>query len=117
MAVELELPPGPPFEAVGRLVVGGLGARLGLGADRIVDFQHALHAALQHRPSGPTLVLTMYPTTEGLRVRLGPFDRRAGPISAAQRVGSALVDEITTYETGRDVWVDMHVNSRRNVTG
>lgn len=113
MTVELELPPGPAFDAVGRLVLGALGARLGLGINRITDFQEALHATLQQPPSGSTLVLTMRPTPEDLQVTLGPFDRTATPSLAVLRVVSALVDEIATHESGNDVWVDMRVARRR----
>ena len=43
-AVELELPDGRPFDAVGRLVAGGIAGRAGLTVDRIDDLQLALQA-------------------------------------------------------------------------
>lgn len=110
MTVELELPPGPGFDAVGRLVLGGLGARLGLSIDRITDFQQALHTTLQQPPCRSTLVLTMNTTAEDLQVRLGPFASAPAPPSrAVQRLVSGLVDEIATHESGRGVWVEMRV--------
>lgn len=109
MTIELELPSGFAFEAVGRLVLGGLGSRLGLGADRITDFQQALHATLQQQPSRSTLVLTMKPTQEDLQVTLGPFDSRAMPSRGTTTGVSALVDEIATHESGDDLWVDLRV--------
>jgi hypothetical protein len=113
VTVELELPPGPAFDAVGRLVLGGLGARVGLAIDRITDFQQALHTTLQQPLSRSTLVVTMKPSPQDLQVRLGPFDRAATPSLGVTRVVSALVDEIATHESGDDVWVDMRVTRRR----
>jgi hypothetical protein len=113
VTVELELPPGPAFDTVSRLVLGGLGARVGLGINRITDFQQALHATFQQPPSRSTLVVTMKPTAEDLQVTLGPFDRAATPSPGVMGVVSALVDEIATHESGDDVWVDMRVTRRR----
>lgn len=113
MTIELELPSGPRFEAVGRLVLGGLGSRLGLGADRIADFQQALHATLQQESSRNPLVLTMKPTVEALQVALGPFASGAMPRRGVASGVSALVDEVGTHESGGDVWVDLRVIRRR----
>lgn len=112
-SIELELPPGPAFDAVGRLVLGGLGARVGLGVDRIADFQRALDATLHELPSRSTLVLTMRPTSDDLHIRLGPFEGAGARSRGVQRVLSTLVDEIVTQESGRDVWIDMRVSRHR----
>jgi hypothetical protein len=113
VTVDLELPAGQAFDVVGRLVLGGLGARLGLGIDRIANFQQALHAVLQQQPSRRTLLLTMRPTSDDLQVRLGPFDKASSRTVRARRVLSGLVDEIATHESGHDVWVDMRVARSR----
>jgi hypothetical protein len=113
VTVELELPSGRAFDAVGRLVLGGLGARLGLGVDRIADFQLALHAMLRQPRSHTTLVLTLEPTPEDIHVRLGPFDRTTTSTNGVLSVVSPLVDEIATHESGDDLWMDMRVATRR----
>jgi len=113
ITIELELPPGPAFDVVGRLVLGGLGARVGLGVDRIKDFQRALDATLHQPPSRSTLVLSMRPTSDDLHVSLGPFERAGARSRGVQRVVSTLVDEIVTHESGRDVWIDMRVSRHR----
>lgn len=113
ITIELESSPGPPFDAVGRLVLGGLGAHVGLGVDRITDLQRALDAMLHQLPSRSTLVLTMRPTRDDLHVRLGPFEGAGARSRGVQRVLSALVDEIVTQESGLDVWIDMRVSRHR----
>jgi hypothetical protein len=113
VTIELQLPPEHAFDAVSRLVLGGLAARLGLDIDRITDFQQALHATLQQPRSRTMLVLTMRPTSEDLQVRLGPFDKGASRSLGVQRVVSGLVDEIATHESEHDVWVDLRVTRRR----
>jgi hypothetical protein len=111
--IELESSPGPAFDAVGRLVLGGMGARAGLGIDRITDLQRALDATLHQLPTRSTLVLTVRPTSDDLHIRLGPFEGTGARSRHVERVVSALVDEIVTQESGRDVWIDMRVSRHR----
>lgn len=111
--IELESSPGPAFDAVGRLVLGGMGARAGLGIDRITDLQRALDATLHELPSRSTLILRVRPTSDDLHISLGPFEGAGARSRRVQRVLSALVDEIVTQEFGRDVWIDMRVSRRR----
>jgi hypothetical protein len=113
--IELESSPGPAFDAVGRLVLGGMGARVGLGIDRITDLQRALDATLHELRSRNTLILTVRPTPDDLHIRLGPFvcAGAGARTQCVQRVLSALVDEIVTQESARDVWIDMRVSRHR----
>lgn len=72
-SVLVELPAVRSFDAVGRLVLAGLGSRVGLPVDRIEDFQLALEAVFQEPASRDTLTMEIIPSGEDLRVRIGPL--------------------------------------------
>lgn len=106
--VELDLPEGRSFDAVGRLVAGGIAARAGLGVDRIDDFQLAVQAVRRDpRASGRTRLL-LVSDEQGLRAEIGPLagGRRH---EALEGVLSSLVQGVETRTTGPDTWITLRV--------
>jgi hypothetical protein len=96
--IELELPPDPAFDAVARLVAAGVGARAGLGVDRIEDLQLALEAVRRTPQALGRTTMTFTPATEAVLVDVGPLGSDGD--GALERVLSTLVGDV--YSHGAD---------------
>ena len=107
--IELELPRGPCFAAVARLVAAGVGARLGLSVERLEDLKLAIDAALRQAGSKHTLTLALTPTLDDLHLEVGPLAAARLDSRRLEGVLSTLVDEIGTRRSGSDVWIAMRV--------
>lgn len=102
--VLLELPARPAFNAVGRLVVGGVASRLDFEVADIEDLQLAVEAVLCRAPAASTITLTLEPSQNGLRARLGPFASN-GDRERVERMLRRLVNEAVLQDSGEDEWV------------
>jgi hypothetical protein len=111
-SVVVELPSGRSFDAVGRLVLAGVGSRVRLPVDRIGDLQLALEAVFQEQASRDTLTIEMVPSAEGLCVRIGPLSAVDAERSGVERVVSPFVDEVVTRVSGRNVWLELRASQR-----
>lgn len=91
--ITVEFPPGRPFHAVGRLVLGGVASRLELPVDRVEELGLALDALGMHELCSDDVQLEVVVDGVALRATLGEFS--ADPLADADvvRVVSALVDE------------------------
>jgi hypothetical protein len=76
-AIELVTPPGRPWHAVVRLVLGGLADRLGLGFEELDDLQLAVERLLIEAGAQETVRVSVEVREQGLRVRIGPLRERA----------------------------------------
>ncbi len=79
--VELETPVGRDWAAVVRLVLGGIGDRLGLGFDDLDDLQLAVERLLAEAGAERSVRLAFELASDHLRTRVGPL--REAPIAAA----------------------------------
>jgi hypothetical protein len=109
VVVELELPRGPRYAAVARLVATGVGARLGLSVERLDDLKLAIGAVLRQSGSKDTLTLAMTPTLDDLQVDVGPLSAAGLDPRGLEGVLSTLVDETRTRRSGDDVWIAMRI--------
>jgi hypothetical protein len=107
--VELELPRGPRFAAVARLVAAGVGARLGLGVERLEHLKLAIDAALRQPGSKDMLTLALTPSLDDLHLEVGPLAADRLDARGLQGVLSTLVDETWTRRSGSDVWIAMRI--------
>lgn len=91
--VELVLPDGRAFDAVGRLVAGGVAARCGLQVDRMERLQLALEAVRSRPGARGETRMTFFPADGDVRVEVLPL---VGPTVGPEleRVLSTVVDEI-----------------------
>jgi hypothetical protein len=106
--IELVLPEGRAFDAVGRLVAAGVGTRAGLRVDRIEDLQLALEA-FRHRPGAPGVTRMRFcPAEAGVRVEVSPLGGLESD-RALERVLSTLVDEVGSLGAGRDRRISLTV--------
>ena len=71
--VELEAPVGPGWEAVVRMVLGGIGDRLDLGFDAIDDLQLAVERLLVEAAATPRVRLSFELLDGHLRTSVGPL--------------------------------------------
>ncbi len=85
--VELETPIGREWEPVVRLVLGGVGDRLGLGFEELDDLQLAVERLLAEAGSQPSVRLLIELTEDRVRTHVGPL--REATIAAALQGPSA----------------------------
>jgi hypothetical protein len=110
--VRLELPALPAYNAVGRLVVGGVASRLDFEIADIEDLQLAVEAVLCRTPAGSTITLTLEPSQDELEVRLGPFAVN-GDRERVERMLRRLVHEAVVQDSGESQWVVIRSMRRR----
>ena len=106
--VELELPGGRSFDAVGRLVAAGIADRAGLAVDRIDDLQLALQAVRRDPGTRGTTRILLASDDEELRAEIGPIVRTRNHASL-EGVLSTLVQGVETRTTGGDTWIVLRV--------
>jgi hypothetical protein len=104
-AVELELPSVPSFNAVARLVVGGLASRLDFRVEEIEDLQLAVEALLCRCSAEGSLRVTLNESERGLRAELGPF--APDPAERARVVGMlrTLVEDAVVQDSSEGEWI------------
>ena len=102
--IRLELPALPAFNAVGRLVVGGVASRLDFEVADIEDLQLAVEALLCRPPVHSTVTLTLEPSETDLHARLGPFVTNGDP-KRIERMLCRLVNEAVVQDSGENEWV------------
>ena len=111
-AVRLELPAQPGYNAVGRLVVGGVASRLDFEIADIEDLQLAVEAVLCRRPARETVTVILEPSPNGLHARLGPFvthwDR-----ARVERMLRRLVRDAVVQDADGDEWIEMRASRQR----
>jgi hypothetical protein len=105
--VELELPAEHPFDAVGRLVVAGLGARVGLSVDRVEDLQRALETVFEQPAARDTLTVSMTHSPTALSVSVGPLLAGGEEQQDLECVLPTLFGEQAIEESGEGVWITM----------
>jgi hypothetical protein len=106
--VELELPDGRSFDAVGRLVVAGVACRAGLTVDRIDGLQLALQA-VRHDPRARGTTRVVLTSDRGeLRAEIGPLVRTR-PDRGLEGVLSTLVKGVETRTTGDGTWITLRL--------
>jgi hypothetical protein len=111
-AVLLELPAQQAFNAVGRLVVGGLASRLDLEVADIEDLQLAVEAVLCRTPAQSTVTLTLEPSRDELQAQLGPFAMN-GDRDRLERTLRRLVNEVVVQDSGEHEWILIRSARRR----
>ena len=95
VSIELIWPASDPFEAVGRLVLGGIAARCDFTYDRVDELGIALDALTQNaRPSEGRYVLQANVTENALAVTLGSFATNPLADDGVRRVVEALVGAV-----------------------
>jgi hypothetical protein len=102
--VELELPAEHSFNAVGRLVVGGLASRLDFPVAEIEDLQLAVEALLCRPAAEATLTVSIEPSVRGLEARLGPF-AAGGERGSVERMLLRLVEDAVVQDSGEGEWI------------
>jgi hypothetical protein len=110
--VQLELPALPAFNAVGRLVVGGVASRLDFEVADIEDLQLAVEAVLCRTPARSTVTLTLEPSEGELEARLGPF-AGDGDRKRVERMLRRLVHDAIVEDSGESQWVVIRAVRRR----
>ncbi len=111
-AIRLELPALPAFNAVGRLVVGGVASRLDFEVADIEDLQLAVEALLCRTPASSTVTLTIEPSEMDLHARLGPFVTNGDP-KRVERMLCRLVNEAVVHDSGENEWVVIRAARKR----
>lgn len=122
--VELETPVGRDWGAVVRLVLGGIGDRLGLGLDDLDDLQLAVERLLAEAGSRRSVKLEFELSEGRVRARVGPLAERAladalqGPepppgALTLRRILSTVVD---SYGVERVEDAGIHVRVEKEVT-
>ena len=109
--VRLELPALHEFNAVGRLVVGGVAARLDFEVADIEDLQLAVEAILCRTPAASTITLALTPSEEGLDAELGPFVAN-GDRDRLERMLRRLVSEAVVEDVPEGQWVVIRARQR-----
>ena len=113
--VQLELPALPAYNAVGRLVVGGVASRLDFEVADIEDLQLAVEAVLCRTPAGSTVTLMLEPSADELEARLGPFAGN-GDRDRIERMLRCLVSDAVVQDSGESQWVVIRSARRRAPT-
>ncbi len=110
--IRLEIPADPAFDAVRRLVLGGIGARFDLPVDRLDELQLAVDALELHTAAaGPTAKLGVTVDPDGIRVRVGPFGQDPLADDGTRRVVDRLVDSTLTGRDEDGSWVELRVGT------
>jgi hypothetical protein len=113
--VELELPALPSFNAVGRLVVGGVASRLDFEVPDIEDLQLAVEALLWRRATNGTVTLVLRPSANGLDARLGPFEPERDR-QRVERMLQRLVQEAVVEDSREGEWIVIGAARERATT-
>lgn len=97
--VTLDWPHDPRYRAVGRLVLGGVAARLDMPVDRIDELGMALDSLARAPVSGDRLELEIEVAPNAIRATVGRFvdDPLSDP--AIRRVVERLADEVASAAT------------------
>jgi hypothetical protein len=103
-AIQLELPAQRAYNAVGRLVVGGVAARLDFEVAEIEDLQLAVEALLCRPPAQDVVTLTLQPADDELHARLGPFVAR-GDRERVERMLLRLVRKAVVQDADGCEWI------------
>jgi hypothetical protein len=111
-AVRLELPALPAYNAVGRLVVGGIAARLDFEVAEIEDLQLAVEALLCRPPAADVLTMTLQPMEDELHARLGPFVAN-GDRERVERMLLRLVPDAVVQDADGCDWIEIHATRAR----
>ena len=107
----VEFPAGAGYRSVGRLVLGGVAARVELPIDRVDDLLLAVDSLLLQQPDGDTVRLEAETTTEGLRVRVAGFRPGQTEEPGVRRVLARLVDEVREERDGDGAVVELVVTT------
>ena len=111
-AVHLELPAQAAYNAVGRLVVGGVAARLDFEVADIEDLQLAVEALLCRKPAADVVTVTLEPVEDELYARLGPFVAN-GDRERVERMLRRLVPDAVVQDADGCEWIEMHATRSR----
>jgi len=111
-AVHLELPALPAYNAIGRLVVGGVAARLDFEVADIEDLQLAVEALLCRKPAADVVTVILQPMQDELHARLGPFVAN-GDRERLERMLLRLVPSAVVQDADGCEWVEMHATRTR----
>ena len=97
--VTLDWPHDPRYRSVGRLVLGGVAARLDMPVDRIDELGMALDSLARAPVTGDRLELEIEVAPKALRATIGRFvdDPLSDP--AIRRVVARLADEVASTAT------------------
>lgn len=106
--VELELPDGRPFDAVGRLIAAGVAGRAGLPIDCIDRLQLALQVVRRDPHARGTTSISLTSSPGEFRAEIGPLVR-ASPDGELQDVLSTLVKHVETRAAGGDTWITLRL--------
>jgi hypothetical protein len=106
--VQLELPDGRPFDAVGRLIAAGVAGRAGLPVDRIDRLQLALQAVRRNPHARGTTNISLTSSQGELRAEIGPLVRTR-PGGELEGVLSTLVDDVQTRAAGENTWITLRL--------
>jgi hypothetical protein len=106
--VELELPDGRSFDAVGRLVAAGVAGRAGLPVDRIDRLQLALQAVRRDPRARGTTRISLTSSQGELQAEIGPLSRTS-PDGELEDVLSTLVKDVEMRVAGEDTWITLRL--------
>jgi len=106
--VELELPDGRSFDAVGRLVAAGVAGRAGLPVDAIDRLQLALQAIRRDPGARGRTRISLTSSPGELQAEIGPLVRTR-PAGALEDVLSTLVKGVETRAEGEDAWITVRL--------
>jgi hypothetical protein len=106
--VELELPDGRSYDAVGRLVAAGVAGRAGLPVDSIDRLQLALQAVRRDPRARGTTSISLTSSQGELQADIGPLVR-AHPDGELEDVLSTLVKHVETRAAGGDTWITLRL--------
>jgi hypothetical protein len=91
--IELEAPLSGDFQAVIRLIIGGIAERVDFAFEEIDDLQLAVERLLAEQGQGGSVVLSFEVGKDSIRTRVGPLSERA--IADALRDGEQRPGELT----------------------
>jgi hypothetical protein len=106
--VELELPDGRPFDAVGRLIAAGVAGRAGLPVECIDRLQLALQAVRRDPHARGATSISLTRSNGELRAEIGPLVG-TGPGGDLEDVLSTLVKDVQTRTSGDDAWITLRL--------
>jgi hypothetical protein len=91
--IELEAPLSGDFQAVIRLIIGGIAERVDFAFEEIDDLQLAVERLLAEQGQGGSVALSFEVGKDSIRTRVGPLSERA--IADALRDGEQRPGELT----------------------
>jgi len=112
-SILLEFPATTGYRNLGRLVLGGLVSRFELPVDRVEDLLLAVESLLARGISGDTVALEATAASDGLHVRVGPFEGSPLADPGVSRIVTRLVDDAAESTGGDGTRVDLHVSAAR----